>query len=155
MPEMLISAWVSEQVEATGKEPLPIRHNTLPSMYGCSQTLQRIFGFALSTIVARSLREEPEILIQGSVDGDQAQFIIREVKQSDPSKPLHSADSEEAPVMIGAMSRLISRSSGQLTRAGGGDEMEMNELVFRIPADPAARVRDAAGDADAGTAVAA
>ena len=136
MSEMLITSWLSEMMGREGVTQNNVRHNSLPPLVGCTSSLRKVFRFALSSVWARSLQEVPVIYVQGSiVDQKSAQFIFREIKESDEQKPLHAADSAEAPVLIAALSRIVAKAKGALIRAHGGKDSDLNELVIRVPLD--------------------
>ena len=137
MSEMLITSWLSEMVGREGITQNNVRHNSLPPLHGCASSLRKVFRFALSALWSRSLQELPIIYIQCTiVEQKYAQFVFREIKETDESKPLHAGDSAEAPVLIAALSRVISKSRGTFVRAAGGPDSDLNELVIKLPLDP-------------------
>lgn len=76
------------------------------------------------------------IFIQGAIlDAETALFTIREIKANDVRHVLHASDSAEAPVLIGALSRVAGQCKGAVMRAYGGANGDLNELVIRLPLD--------------------
>ncbi|MFN0264821.1 hypothetical protein ACKTEK_13195 [Tepidamorphus sp. 3E244] len=141
MPELLITSWLTELTKSTGAPRPDVQHNSLPPLKGCMSSLRKVFGFALAVIWARSLQGEPALLVQGTREGDGAQFVLREIRKGDPARAMHAADSAEAPIMIGAMGRILAKNGGRLVRAAAGRDMDLNEIAFTVPLDVASAER--------------
>lgn len=136
MPEMLITSWLGEMMRKEGIGQNNLRHNSLPPLIGNTGQLRKIFQLALSAVWARSLQEDPVLFVQGAIlDAENAQFAIREVRASDPKQILHASDSPEAPILIGALSRVAGQCRGGVLRSHGGAKSDLNELVIRLPLD--------------------
>lgn len=136
MPEMLITSWLGEMVRREGITLNNVRHNSLPPLIGTAARLRKIFQLALSAIWTRSLQEKPVLFVQGSIeDQNNARFTIREIHQTSENQSLLAADSAEAPILLGALGRIIGKGGGRIQHVFGGLQGDLNEVSFLLPLD--------------------